>query len=171
MVHAALIISSLMLWKIVLLNRSIGDTMLSQLFFLNSFALQMSHVGSRYTCNPPPVGTDFDVLILIPDDFSKFESLIGVHVEGGFRHDGSDAYGKPDSGMFEFRSYSRDELNLIVTSSDDFYNKFMAATSIAKRFNLLEKADRVALFRAVLYGERDYSHIEGLLSPALPTFY
>ena len=43
-------------------------------------------------------------------------------------------------------------VNLIVTRNDTFFNRFMAASSVAKRLNLLDKADRVAVFQAVLYG-------------------
>jgi len=50
-----------------------------------------------------------------------------------------------------FSSYEKGNINLIVTEDYGFYNKFIAATSVAKRLNLLEKDDRVALFQAVLY--------------------
>lgn len=33
----------------------------------------------------------------------------------------------------------------------DIYDRFIAATAVAKRLNLLDKADRIALFQAVLY--------------------
>lgn len=46
------------------------------------------------------------------------------------------------------------DVNLIVTQDNKFYDRFMAATSVAKRLNLLDKADRIALFQAVLYGNR-----------------
>lgn len=42
--------------------------------------------------------------------------------------------------------------NLIITSSQVFHQRFLAASSVAKRLNLLEKSDRIALFQAVLYG-------------------
>jgi hypothetical protein len=42
--------------------------------------------------------------------------------------------------------------NLIVTDDLEWHRRFVAATSIAKRLNLMAKADRIALFQAVLYG-------------------
>jgi len=51
-----------------------------------------------------------------------------------------------------FSSYVKKEVNLIVTEDPKFFDKFMAATSVAKRLNLLSKEDRIALFQAVLYG-------------------
>lgn len=51
-----------------------------------------------------------------------------------------------------FQSFRCDDVNLIVTVDSEFYNRFVAATSVAMRLNLLEKSDRIALFQAVLYG-------------------
>jgi hypothetical protein len=63
--------------------------------------------------------------------------------------DFADSSGDPSA----FRSYTKAEVNLIVTCSLPFFNKFMAATSVCKRLNLMSKPDRIAVFRAVLYGE------------------
>jgi hypothetical protein len=51
-----------------------------------------------------------------------------------------------------FTSLTRGEDNLIVTDAAWFASRFMVATRLAKRFNLQAKAERVALFQAVLYG-------------------
>ncbi len=58
----------------------------------------------------------------------------------------------------EFLSLKRDEINLIITKSQKFVDKFLLATSLTKRLNLMDKDDRIAVFRAVLYGEI-YDHI------------
>ena len=114
-------------------------------------------VGSRVTCNPAPTGTDEDYLIMVaPDEFAAFEAgLLGSGYEmGGSRVlAGGCALGDPDS----FQSYTKGEINLIVTTCGKFFVKFMAATSVAKRLNLLDKSDRIALFQAVLYGAFDGS--------------
>lgn len=108
-------------------------------------------VGSRVTCDPPPTDTDQDVLVLI--DPLRWQDALQHLDDCSYDHDGSDVSSGPD---FEpnspFRSYSLDEVNLIVTFSEEFHRRFLAATSVAKRFNLLRKDDRVALFQAVLYG-------------------
>lgn len=50
-----------------------------------------------------------------------------------------------------FTSYRLGELNVIATDKPKFYDDFLLATRLAKRFNLLDKKDRVALFQAILY--------------------
>jgi len=110
-------------------------------------------VGSRVTCDPAPNDTDIDYLIQV-EDLGKFIQLMQ---EEGFERGGSelvDEYeftGNPDQ---EFQSFKRGNLNLIATPSDLFYDRFLAASSVAKRLNLLDKADRIALFQAVLYGNQ-----------------
>jgi len=99
-------------------------------------------VGSTVTCNPPPQGTDRDYLCrgskLV---FDKLKAL-------GFETTTDEEYqGMPS----QFTSFRREDVNLIVTDDGDFYNAFLSATCIAKRLNLLKKADRIALFQSVLY--------------------
>lgn len=112
-------------------------------------------VGSRVTCNPPVMNTDADYLVLVtPERFGEFWCAL---TGGGFDLDGSrikaemNTVGNPDA----FQSFSREKINIIATASEEFYNRFMAASSIAKRLNLLKKADRIALFQAVLYATVD----------------
>jgi hypothetical protein len=104
-------------------------------------------VGSRVTCNPPPSDTDEDWLVHVLH--VDTEALVAA----GFKQDGSPQfYAGNDNGGF--RSWRRDELNVITTQSAEFFWRFVTATDLAKRFNLLAKADRIALFQAVLYGVR-----------------
>lgn len=42
--------------------------------------------------------------------------------------------------------------NLIFTSSSKFYNRFVAANTLAINLGLIKKEDRVRLFQYVLYG-------------------
>jgi hypothetical protein len=106
-------------------------------------------VGSRATCDPPPSDTDEDYLC-------KAESLklFKDRAEAdGFEYGGSDLLDEHLDGIeMRFISLRRGHVNLIVTDDDEFYRRFLAASSVAKRFNLLRKDDRVALFQAVLYG-------------------
>lgn len=104
-------------------------------------------VGSRVTCDPAPTDTDEDWLVLT-------YGLDGADMEAsGFTQDGSPQFytGNDNGG---FRSWRRGDLNIITTESPEFFWKFVTATDLAKRFNLLAKADRIALFQAVLYGVR-----------------
>ena len=103
-------------------------------------------VGSRVTCDPPPSDTDEDFLVF-DQDGSAIE-----HLEAhGFQSEGNpEFYTGNDNG--EFRSLRRGDTNVIVTPDREFFERFRTATELAKRFNLLEKSDRIALFQAVLYG-------------------
>lgn len=51
-----------------------------------------------------------------------------------------------------FRSLRKGRINMIVTPSEDFYNRFVLATRLAKRLRLAKKGDRLAVFQAILYG-------------------
>jgi hypothetical protein len=129
--------------------------------------LRFEPVGSRITCKPPPTDTDADYLLLVkPAEYRRFEKSL---YQDGFRLDGSLVLatgcdeGDPDS----FQSFKRGIDNLIVTGSEVFFNRFMAASSVAKHLNLLLKRDRIALFRAVLYAE-PVSMTKLLAEEALP---
>lgn len=102
-------------------------------------------VGSRVTCDPAPTDTDEDWLVLVRE--VPVEKL----QEAGFSQEGSpEFYTGNDAGGF--RSWRKGEINLITTQSDEFFRLFLTATYLAKRFNLLRKQDRIALFQAILYG-------------------
>jgi hypothetical protein len=114
---------------------------------------KFEHVGSRVTCNPPPADTDEDILCLInPDNYGRFLAAI-KHYD--WQRGGSDIPVDANTVPVEdrFVPYRLDDINLITTTSPTFYKRFMAATHCAKRFNLLSKDDRIALFQAVLYGK------------------
>jgi len=105
-------------------------------------------VGSQVTCYPPPLNSDVDYLVLA--DSRQKDELFGL----GFELDGRQQFYE---GMSEggFLSYRNGEVNLIVTSDEKFFNKFLKATEEAKRLNLLHKEDRIKLFQRVLY-DKDY---------------
>jgi hypothetical protein len=109
-------------------------------------------VGSRVTCDPPPSGTDQDYLVLlnrrIGDIFHAILKDDDWEYGGSIIDDEVNLVPTAD----RFGSYRLDDINIIATYSPSFYQRFLAATSIAKRLNLLEKDDRIALFQAVLYG-------------------
>lgn len=114
---------------------------------LSSQVSEMNAVGSRVTCNPAPTDTDEDWLILSSADLKQ------PLTELGFTQEGSPEFytGRSDGS---FQSWRRGNINIVTTPDYHFYQKFMTATYLAKRFNLLRKVDRIALFQAVLYGVR-----------------
>jgi hypothetical protein len=108
-------------------------------------------VGSRVTCSPPPTETDIDYLAQVRDlDLaSQYLSNNGYEQDTGEVVKGTEYEGIKD----QFRSFRRGKVNIIITADERFYDLFMVATALAKRFNLLEKNDRIALFQGVLYGK------------------
>lgn len=110
-------------------------------------------VGSRVTCAPPPMDTDQDWLVLVDEkDFDQFAAFLSDHLwqVGGSLIPNDENYLPAE---VRFNSFTLGDANLIVTASKTFHDRFLAASSIAKRFNLLVKADRIALFQAVLYAK------------------
>ena len=120
--------------------------------FIGELHQQITPVGSRVTCNPAPTNTDQDWLVLV--DASKFDAFALALLSDGWEVGGSmvpnDVNYLPASQRFN--SFTKGIDNVIATSSPEFHMRFLAASSVAKRLNLLSKADRVALFQAVLYG-------------------
>lgn len=115
------------------------------------YAKEITSVGSRVTCSPAPTDTDRDFLVLV--EGRDWGNLWGALERDKWKVDGSlPVNAEPWDASVRFSSFKRDECNLICTDAPDFHRRFLAATAIAKRFNLLEKADRIALFQAVLYG-------------------
>lgn len=106
--------------------------------------------GSRVTCNPPPVGTDQDFLVVVPPREDVVSRVVGHLSTAGYHWEGSEHY-QIVAGN-DFMSWRKGDVNLIVTASPTFTKRHRAATHVCKRLNLLSKDDRVALFQAVLYG-------------------
>lgn len=131
--------------------------------FLKNACLQFELVGSRITCDPAPTDTDQDVLVLTTPALwnARLAPALSnlVFQKGG--SDCGDAAGYLGAVPMSFQSFVRDDLNLIVTFDRDFYRRFLAATSLCKWLNLLEKPHRIRVFQTVLYGNG------GALLPAL----
>lgn len=109
--------------------------------------------GSRVICDPAPIDTDEDWVALVGAD------PCARMAEAGFKQDGSpEFYTGNDNGGF--RSWRKGDLNIITTESKEFFYLFETATLLAKRFNLRQKSDRIALFQAVLYSVR-WENLQG----------
>ncbi len=111
--------------------------------------------GSRITCDPPVMSTDADWMVLFDES-----DMIGINVSlerEGFALGGSMCMDEKSLLIPNlFWSYTKDDLNLLITCSRDFYTKFQIATKTAKRLNLLDKQERIFLFQAILYGNTSY---------------
>lgn len=136
---------------------------LQEVEVIKSHVLRAMLVGSRVTCNPPVVGTDQDVLVLVKyiessvieqvsstDFASAHKEVDAMHRDlryGGWVLGGS---GDHDD---DFESWTHGDINLIITASVEFYNLFVCATALCKKLNIMDKEDRKAVFRSVLYKE------------------
>lgn len=122
---------------------------------IKALCLMSAPVGSRITCNPPVLDTDEDMLVLV--EAEKFMDFCHQLTGCGFSLDGSRvlAAGNSVDDPYHFQSFSLNGLNIIATAQLEFFWRFIAASSIAKRLNLLNKDDRIALFQAVLYSTVD----------------
>lgn len=96
--------------------------------------------GSRYICDPPVSDTDEDTIVLV----ASLERAIEEAQESEWTSDTS----YPGDDFISLRNGHR---NFIVTEKKEFYDKFVFATNLAKKLNLLKKEDRVTLFQALLY--------------------
>lgn len=102
--------------------------------------------GSSVICNPPILDTDKDFIICSKDPTILIDYLVDndfeISMNEGYEFD-------PDSGITCLRRLA---VNLVITRDYAFYLKFVEATKLAKKLNLLEKTQRIALFQYVLYG-------------------
>lgn len=127
----------------------------SEIDAIKSLCRRYEPVGSRVTCVPAPTDTDEDFLLLVDDGGIEIlqEVLLGAnYVRGGSQIPDCQNIVPAES---RFVSYTCGTVNLIITTSEVFFARFMAATAVARRLNLLSKADRIALFQAVLYGNAE----------------
>lgn len=115
--------------------------MTNQLDF-NDYVVDWSPTGSRYICDPPVTGTDKDTVVLVKRGYEKsFDS------DGFTPQTTRIEY----ESIGEFVSWRRGDENLIATTDEGFYNRFVKATEMAKKANLLKKQDRIDLFQRILY--------------------
>ena len=121
------------------------DTEAKAIEFLTAARLEFFRTGSREICDPAPTDTDVDFVV-----FAHGFHVVRRIAQAGFTNTSAphaDTYG--GSGPFE--TFRCGEVNLIVTNSDSFYDAWCGATTIAKRLNLLNKDERIALFQGILY--------------------
>ncbi len=131
------------------------------------FSKDFRPVGSQVTCSPPPESSDHDYLALVSNlNYAKnFLESVGFDSEEYAKDIADDWDSKnPD----QFLSMRSGKTNIILTDDEASFRRFMAATSVAARLNLLDKKDRIALFQAVLYGNACFSDDKILDSGDIP---
>jgi len=113
------------------------------LSILNAAGCSFYHTGSRAICSPAPMDTDDDWLVLCKN-ISHLVDTVQMLDNSGWVRGGSEV---PES---EFIAFRKEEVNLIVTNSTWFYDKYREATVLSKKLNLLNKEDRIAVFSTLL---------------------
>jgi predicted nucleotidyltransferase len=120
------------------------------------YIIQISAVGSQTSVSPPPPieESDTDILVLVKEDkFEEFQDSVlddDYDYPIGTDHDYEHAKEWDEEMIFvTFRNF--DDVNLIVTTSQKFYNRFVLANQTCKYLNLKGKDDRIAVFQAILY--------------------
>jgi len=81
--------------------------------------------------------TDIDMMFLVSSMDKTYDELVNL----GWTYNSKDIY-PPDV----WASYRMGKDNAICTANIKHFNAFLAATEEAKRLNLLDKKDRIALF-------------------------
>ena len=115
--------------------------------FLDAFehaVTEHRRVGSRETCDPAPVGSDEDWLVLLSCGIERVDAENCLDLNGWVRGGSLPRDGEPG----EFSSFKKDDLNIILTHDPEFYHRFIVGTSICKRLNLMDRDDRVAVVKA-----------------------
>lgn len=56
-----------------------------------------------------------------------------------------------------FHSWKKDDLNLILTCSVEYFENFSKATRLAKTLNLINKQDRIFLFEAICFDNWEFN--------------
>lgn len=110
---------------------------------LDSIAVSHEMTGSRVICNPPPMDTDEDHIVLM------VEGADLALLDHGFTRTQSPA---EYEGLEDFHAYRNGVYNVIVTYEPEFFKRFCTATQKAKALNLMDKGDRINLFQRELYG-------------------
>ena len=89
--------------------------------------------GSRVTCDPPVMNTDADYLIECPSAEAAVSAVVNDLSSAGYQWEGSSNHYQ-SCAVVGFMSWR-------------------IATALCARLNLMKKADRIAVFQAVLYGK------------------
>lgn len=138
--------------------------MLKETEVIHQFVKREMLCGSRVTCRPAPTNTDQDVIVLVADILAtasrerrpgsamkEYAAMSSGLASSGWCVGGS------GEGDDDFESWTKGDINLILTADNDFYEKFVTATTVCQNLNIMEKHKRQMVFQSILYGNRPYS--------------
>lgn len=112
--------------------------------------------GSRYICNPPVTNTDDDYVLFVEDIKAAYLELLDTNWTIGGANNASYTVEDVDNWFSAKKHINGEVVNYIVVSDQDQFSKWVTATELAKKLNLLKKEDRIALFEVVVKGEKLY---------------
>lgn len=110
--------------------------------------------GSRETVDPPPLDTDEDWVLLTNAPTTTVKALRAL----GYTLTSLEEYRVPTGDPFapynHFQAFRRvgSAENLILVTDNSTFTRWKVATRLAKRLNIKNKEDRIALFRAIRSG-------------------
>ncbi len=96
--------------------------------------------GSNYICNPPVEDTDIDTMYFVKDLYEADRIILA---------EGWTACDKGEYDISNWRAYRKGKYNALITDNYNHYIRFEAATELAKKYNLLEKEERIEIFEIV----------------------
>lgn len=108
--------------------------------------------GSRVMCYPPPMDTDEDWIVLV-SGYQHAKNLEKTLLEQGWTTDGKNYADDFKKRHNNFKSFRKDDINLIVTPDHIMFDHYVLATRIGTVLNIQEKPKRIALFAMI----RDYA--------------
>lgn len=125
--------------------------------------LHFCETGSRVICDPPVLDTDLDYLVYVRDLDEAGWWFSSHHWKNCFE-DWEDKVDKDPGTQADyytveiadgarFQAWRRKEVNVIVTDDELLHLRSRAATLLAAQLNLQSKAERIALFRCIKFGE------------------
>jgi hypothetical protein len=112
--------------------------------------LEYAFVGSRVTCEPPVLDTDCDIIVL----FERYPGLAAM--QSAIYQAGGEQCGEDYGGEAELIPMRLGDHNYLLTLSPTYYRTFLHVTAVAKHLNLLDKADRKAVFACLMDGDTSY---------------
>lgn len=125
----------------------------------DGYVAEILPTGSRVICNPPPVDTDRDYLLYCyPENVERVEDalkIVGFKIGGSMNQRKKKPLDDVECTLankpYMFHSWKKGDLNLIVTVSREYFERFTFSTNIAKDLNLMDKRDRIMLFENICY--------------------
>lgn len=118
--------------------------------------------GSRYICDPPVMNTDIDFLIYTEKCIDE------ILIIGNFKKTPFVDY--VNNSPVKFDAWRKGKINLIVTSTLEYTERFQTATYICKMENIKNKWARVCIHEALRHNCKDYYSIPKQLHTLLKSF-